>query len=150
MNLLRTLLFCLLTYGFLQEAPEISAAQKPNIILFIADDMAWDDCTAYGHPHIQTPYLQQLADQGMIFHNAYLTCSSCSPSRSSILTGRYPHSTGGAFQLHNNLPSDQVGFVSLLREAGYYTALAGKIHPRNSFAERFDTILGTGAGNSGG
>ena len=72
---------------------------KPNIILIIADDMNWDDCGAYGHPSIRTPNIDRLATEGMRFDRAYLTASSCSPSRSSIITGRYPHNTG-AEQLH--------------------------------------------------
>ncbi|MBL4884878.1 MAG: sulfatase [Planctomycetaceae bacterium] len=123
---------------------------RPNIILFIADDMGWDDCGAYGHPHIQTPNIDQLAREGMRFDNAYLTCSSCSPSRSSIITGRYPHSTGGAFQLHNPLPADQITFVELLKEAGYYTSLAGKLHPGKTTRDRFEKIYSTGKKETGG
>ncbi|MCG6156759.1 sulfatase family protein [Rubinisphaera margarita] len=125
-------------------------AQRPNIVLIIADDMAWNDCSVYGHPNIKTPHLSLLASQGMRFDNAYLTCSSCSPSRSSIITGRYPHSTGGAHQLHNELPADQLTFVELLRESGYHTALAGKLHPRKTTETRFDLIYGTGPKESGG
>ncbi|WP_339746421.1 sulfatase [uncultured Rubinisphaera sp.] len=132
------------------QSPLSAAEARPNIILFIADDMAWDDCGAYGHPHIKTPNLDQLASQGMRFDNAYLTCSSCSPSRSSIITGRYPHATNGAHQLHNDLPADQITFVELLKEAGYHTALAGKLHPRKTTADRFNKIYGTGAKETGG
>ncbi len=129
---------------------EAEEPRRTNIILFIADDMAWDDCGAYGHPHIQTPNLDRLAREGMRFDNAYLTCSSCSPSRSSIITGRYPHSTGGAHQLHNNLPADQITFVDMLREAGYYTALAGKLHPRKTTGDRFNKIYHPGKKEAGG
>jgi len=131
-------------------SPLVQAEQRPNLVLIIADDMAWDDCGAYGHPHIQTPNLDALAAGGMRFDNAFLTCSSCSPSRSSIITGRYPHATNGAHQLHNNLPADQQTFVDVLRKAGYYTALAGKLHPRKTTGERFDKLYGTGAKETGG
>jgi arylsulfatase A-like enzyme len=63
----------------------------------------------------------------MRFTRAFLTASSCSPSRSSMITGRYPHSTG-AQQLHWPLPPDQITFVELLKKAGYWTAAAGKWH----------------------
>lgn len=112
---------------------------KPNFIVFIADDMAWDDCGANGHPKIQTPNLDQLALDGMKFNHAYLTCSSCSPSRSSIITGRYPHSTG-AHQLHLPLPASQVTFVEKLKEAGYYTASAGKWHLGTPTKSKFDSV----------
>ncbi len=118
---------------------EDKPAGKPNFIVFIADDMAWDDCGAYGHPNIQTPNLNQLALDGMKFNHAYLTCSSCSPSRASIITGRYPHSTG-AHQLHLPLPASQVTFVEKLKEAGYYTASAGKWHLGTPTETKFDHV----------
>ena len=55
--------------------------EKPNIILIIADDMNWDDCGAYGHRTIRTANIDKMASDGMRFNNAYLTASSCSPSR---------------------------------------------------------------------
>lgn len=113
--------------------------EKPNFIVFIADDMAWDECGAYGHPKIQTPNLNQLSADGMKFNHAYLTCSSCSPSRASIITGRYPHSTG-AHQLHLPLPASQVTFVEKLKEAGYYTASAGKWHLGTPTESKFDLV----------
>lgn len=114
-------------------------AERPNFIVFIADDMAWDDCGAYGHPKIQTPHLDQLAADGMKFNHAYLTCSSCSPSRASIITGRYPHNTG-AHQLHLPLPESQVTFVEKLKEAGYYTASAGKWHMGKPTESKFNHV----------
>lgn len=112
---------------------------RPNIILLIADDMAWDDCGAYGHKTVRTPNLDKLASQGMRFNRAFLTASSCSPSRSSMITGRYPHSTG-AQQLHWPLPPDQITFVELLKKAGYWTAAAGKWHLGDAVKDRFDLV----------
>ena len=93
-----------------EEAPsaeEVAKAEEllrlPNFVLIIADDLAWDDSSPYGHESIMTPNLQRLADGGMRFDNAILTASSCSPSRASILTGRYPHQTD-AEELHWPLP----------------------------------------------
>lgn len=112
---------------------------RPNLILMIADDMNWDDCGAYGHPAIRTPNIDRLAEQGMKFQHAYLTCSSCSPSRSSIITGRYPHNTG-AEQLHWPLPAGAKTFAANLKQAGYYTAAAGKWHLGDAIREDFDQI----------
>ncbi len=112
---------------------------QPNIILIIADDMNWNDCEAYGHPHMQTPHIDQLAASGLKFNHAYLTASSCSPSRSSIITGRYPHNTG-AEQLHWPLPQGSVTFVQQLKDAGYYTAAAGKWHLGDPVKDHFDLI----------
>ena len=114
-------------------------AARPNVIVFIADDMAVDDCGAYGHPHIRTPHIDALSRDGMRFTNAFLTTSSCSPSRCSILTGRYPHATG-AHQLHLPLPAAQVTCAERLKQAGYYTASAGKWHLGRAALSRFDTV----------
>ncbi len=114
-------------------------SSRPNFIVFIADDMAWNDCGAYGHPRIRTPSIDRLAREGMRFDNAYLTCSSCSPSRSSIITGRYPHNTG-AHQLHMPLPGEQTTFVESLTKAGYYTASAGKWHLGEATIPKFSTV----------
>jgi N-sulfoglucosamine sulfohydrolase len=113
---------------------------QPNFIVFIADDAAWNDCGPYGNAIIKTPNINKLADEGVVFDNAFLTTSSCSPSRCSILTGRYPHSTG-APELHMPLPAEQILFAGELQKAGYYTAVAGKYHIGDPRSE-FDSIYG--------
>lgn len=118
-------LICLLCLTLL--ATLAVAQERPNFVIFVADDMAWEDCGAYGHPTIRTPNIDSLAEAGMRFDRAYLTCSSCSPSRCSIMTGRYPHSTG-AGELHLPLPGDQTMVTKPLKEAGYWTAAVGKWH----------------------
>ncbi|MBX2818632.1 MAG: sulfatase [Rhodothermaceae bacterium] len=132
---------CILVIGllFFSSCQQSSDPERPNLVLIIADDMAWDDVGAYGHPHIRTPYLDRLAAEGMRFDRAFLTTSSCSPSRSSIITGRYPHNTG-AEQLHWPLPGDQLTFVELLKESGYWTAQAGKWHLGEAVKDRFDVV----------
>ena len=100
---------------------------KPNIIVFIADDVSWDDIGVYGNDQVVTPNIDNLAKNGLIFNNAYLTTSSCSPSRNSILTGRYPHNTGAA-ELHTEPPLDMTSFPEILKDKGYYTLQAGKFH----------------------
>ncbi|GAB5405247.1 MAG: sulfatase [Aureliella sp.] len=114
-------------------------AKRPNIVLIIADDMNWDDCGAYGHPAIRTPNIDQMAAEGLLFRNAYLTTNSCSPSRASIITGKYPHNTG-AEQLHWPIPPGTKTFVADLKNAGYYTAAAGKWHMGDSVRDHFDKI----------
>ena len=122
-------------------------ASKPNIVFFIADDVSQEDFGCYGHLSIKTPHTDALAAEGMRFDNAYLTTSSCSPSRCSIITGRYPHNTG-APELHVTLPETQIRFPELLREAGYYTVLSGKNHMFGNKDRAFDKITeGGGPGN---
>ncbi|XZE54731.1 sulfatase-like hydrolase/transferase [Planctomycetaceae bacterium SH139] len=115
------------------------AAERPNFILMIADDMATEDCGPMGHPHIRTPNLDRLAAAGMTFEQAFLTCSSCSPSRSSMISCRYPHQTD-AEQLHQPLPAEQITYVELLKKAGYHTAASGKWHLGPAAKRGFDAI----------
>jgi arylsulfatase A-like enzyme len=105
-----------------------SADQRPNVILFIADDISWNDLGCTGNPTARTPNIDRLAANGRRFDAAFLTASSCSPSRSSIITGRYPHNNGRASELHQPIAAHLPWFPRLLREAGYYTALSGKHH----------------------
>ena len=119
------------------EAPDTTGL--PNLVLIIADDMAWDDSAPYGHDSIMTPNLTRLANEGMRFDNAILTISSCSPSRASIITGRYPHQTD-AEELHWPVPADQITFVEKLRDRGYWTGAAGKWHLGDAVRDRFDEI----------
>lgn len=124
-------------------------AERPNFVFFLADDISWNDLGCYGHPTIETPRIDTLAATGLRFTNAYLTISSCSPSRCSMITGRYPHNTG-APELHTRLPDDQLCFPTLLREAGYYTVLSGKNHMGPAVQTAFSKISrGRGPGREG-
>lgn len=116
-----------------------AAPSRPNFILLIADDMAWDDTPVYGHKTIRTPNLERMAREGMRFDHAFVAASSCSPSRASLFTGRYPHQTG-AEQLHWPVPKEQIGFPEALRRAGYWTAAAGKWHLGEAAKPKFDVI----------
>lgn len=113
--------------------------ERPNIVLVITDDISWNDLGCYGHPTLQTPHLDALAARGMRFTQAYLTTSSCSPSRCSLITGRYPHNTG-APELHTDLPEGQVLFPKLLKESGYYTVLSGKHHMGSYASTAFEKV----------
>jgi N-sulfoglucosamine sulfohydrolase len=128
---------------FLVLGGAVLAAEQPNIVFFIADDISQEDFGCYGHPTIKTPNVDALAASGMRFDNAYLTISSCSPSRCSSITGRYPHNTG-APELHVKLPDAQIRFPELLRDAGYYTVLSGKNHMFGNKDRAFDQITNGG------
>ncbi|MEN3944166.1 sulfatase [Prosthecobacter sp. SYSU 5D2] len=118
------LIFLLLAASAL---PQTALSAQPNFIFFITDDISPEDTGPYGSKVVKTPHLDRMAAEGLVFDNAYLTASSCSPSRCSIITGRYPHNTG-APELHLPLPKDQHTFVQDLRSAGYHTVISGKNH----------------------
>ena len=137
----------------------LRAAERPNVILIIGDDISWDDFGCYGNTSARTPNIDRLAANGIRFTNAFLTASSCSPSRSSIVTGRYPHNNGAASELHRPIAWNIPRFPARLREQGYYTLLSGKNHmsqdkpPAGQSAppEPFEVIdAGQVPGNHGG
>jgi len=119
---------------------------QPNIVFFLVDDLGWSDVGCYGSSFHETPAIDQMAKEGILFDNAYSTCHVCSPSRASILTGKYPARTnltewlGGRPErdyelLHHGekltaLPSDEVTLAETLKRHGYATANYGKAHLR--------------------
>ncbi|MCR9202157.1 MAG: sulfatase-like hydrolase/transferase [Planctomycetaceae bacterium] len=109
-----------------------SEALKPNIVVFLADDMGWGDSATYGHKLIKTPNLDRLASQGVKFTQCYSACAVCSPSRSSILTGRTPYRNGVYRHLSGNheahLRASEITYPKLLRSSGYETCHVGKWH----------------------
>lgn len=123
-------------------------AEKPNFIIIIGDDISWNDWGCYGHPTIRTPNVDKLASLGIKFTNTFLTASSCSPSRCSIMSGRYPHNNGAA-ELHTPFLKGMPSMAGQLKEAGYYTAAAGKWHLGENIKSDFDRIEG-GTGKLGG
>lgn len=114
-----------------------AAGARPNIVFVITDDISPDDLSIYGNTFVKTPVLDALSKKALVFDNAYLTISSCSPSRCSIVTGRYPHNTG-APELHTRLPKEQKTFVQALKKAGYFTVLSGKNHMGKASELGFD------------
>jgi len=119
----------LLTFLFI--AASIAAADtRPNIVVFLADDMGWGDSGCYGSKKILTPNIDKLATQGVRFTQCYAACGVCSPSRSSILTGRTPYRNGVWRHLSGNneahLRRSEITYPSLLKKAGYQTCHVGK------------------------
>lgn len=104
-----------------------AAVERPNILVFIADDAGARHFGCYGNRAIRTPNIDRLANEGIAADNAMLTTSQCSPSRISILTGKYPHATG-AEDLHMPMPNRHTPLQAYLREAGYFTGHMQKAH----------------------
>jgi arylsulfatase A-like enzyme len=98
----------------------------PNIVFVMADDHAAHAISAYGSRVNQTPNLDRLAREGMLFRNAFVTNSICTPSRASMLTGTYSHKNG--VPVFNRFDGAQPTVATRLRSAGYYTAIVGKWH----------------------
>jgi arylsulfatase A-like enzyme len=140
-----------LCLGSIFLSPFLGFAQvSPNFVFIIADDVSFNDIGCYGNKVVKTPNIDKLAKEGLRFTNAFLTASSCSPSRCSIISGKYPH-CDGAFELHTPLPQSEIPFPLLLKNKGYYTAQAGKWHMGPAAYRAFDLYTdGNGYNNGNG
>lgn len=98
---------------------------RPNLVLFMPDQLRADAVGAFGNPVVQTPNLDALAARGTVFTNAFAQHSVCSPSRASILTGWYPHVAGHRTLTHLLKPWEP-NLLRLLKEAGYHVAWVGQ------------------------
>jgi len=95
--------------------------KKPNILFCIADDWGWPHAGAYGDPVVKTPNFDRMAMEGVLFEHAYISSPSCTPSRSSILTGQHFWRLGEGFCLHSTLDVAIPVYPLLLENAGYHT-----------------------------
>ncbi|MDF1753206.1 MAG: sulfatase-like hydrolase/transferase [Verrucomicrobiales bacterium] len=115
----------------------VRGADQPNFIVFLADDLGWGDLACYGHPEIKTPHLDQFASEGVRFTQAYSACGVCSPSRSSILTGRTPYRNGVWRWLpagnEAHLRDSEITIPEVLKPLGYQTMHSGKWHLNGYF-----------------
>ncbi|MCH7918562.1 MAG: sulfatase-like hydrolase/transferase [Planctomycetes bacterium] len=93
-RLATTTLTLLFGVGLLSNAQGVELQDKPNIVFLLADDLGYGDLACFGSPVIQSPNLDQLADQGMKLNQCYAASPNCSPSRAGILTGRSPYRVG--------------------------------------------------------
>ncbi len=149
---------CLAAVALLWLAGAGRAAEQPNILLILADDLAWSDLGCYGSTHCETPELDRLASQGMRFTDAYAAAPLCSPSRAALMTGKTPARlrfefvtkwrtdvlpTGGSRKVlpppyTYDLPLEERTIAEVLRDAGYRTGMVGKWHLNT----HHDTYLG--------
>ena len=148
-----------------------AAAVRPNFLFFLADDLGWRDLGCFGSPFYETPHLDRLAKQGMRFTDAYAACPVCSPTRASIMTGKYPVRTGittfiGAPQpdrwkgntrllpapYATRLVLEEITLAEALKAGGYATFFAGKWHlgPEGFWPEDQGFDINKGGTDAGG
>ena len=143
------LLVCL-SFGQAHVHAAADAKRRPNIVFILADDLGWRDLSNEGSTYYESPHIDRIAAAGMKFTRGYATCQVCSPSRASILTGKYPPNHGittwigdasgkswsgrGRHDSHlpaeydRNLRASEITLAEVLRENGYRTFFAGKWH----------------------
>ncbi len=122
---------------------QIQQSSTPNVIFLLVDDLGWTDLSCYGSSFYETPNIDRLAQQGMRFTNAYASCPVCSPTRASILTGKYPARLNITdwipgqdpknkkllgTQDHHELPLEEITLAEIFKSMGYATAFFGKWH----------------------
>ncbi len=127
------LLFSLIfTQASTQSKHESTSSVKPNIVIIYADDLGYGDLSCYGMKKIQTPNIDLIAKEGLLFSNAHSTSATCTPSRFGLLTGRYPWRQNGTGIAPGDasliIPMDKGNMASALQTAGYTTAVIGKWH----------------------
>ena len=145
----RTVIVALLVF---MGMARLSAADRPNILIIFTDDQGYADLACYGNKKNRTPRMDQLAKEGTRFTSFYAQ-SVCGPSRSALLTGRYPFRSKGW-----GMPASEITFAELIRKTGYQTACIGKwdvsnrkpIIDRMPNAQGFDYYFGTLGANDGG
>jgi len=138
---MRFLPLLLLLLGLPASARQDPAARPWNVVLILADDLGWNDLGCTGSTFYETPALDRLASQGMKFTRAYSACNVCSPTRASIMTGKYParlHTTnffGGNRRgsllppvYRQSLPTEETTLAEAFQQGGRRTAFAGKWH----------------------
>ena len=132
---------------FLQGCNEASEIKtKPNILFIMSDDHAYQAISAYDDKLIQTPNIDRIAKEGMLFNNACVTNSICAPSRAVILTGKHSH-INGKIDNKSKFDDSQITFPQLFQKAGYQTAMFGKLHFGNNPKGFDDFLILPGQGN---
>jgi arylsulfatase A-like enzyme len=144
------LFFLAATFFSCQSKTEQVEQKKPNVVFILVDDYGYTDCSVLGSKYYETPNVDRIANEGMIFTDGYATCQVCSPSRASIMSGKFPArhgitdwigaASGEAWSKLNRatqlLPPDYAHALALeyttlpeaMKEAGYTTFFAGKWH----------------------
>ena len=129
---------------FLALTLSLFAADRPNVLIIIADDCTYNDLPLYGGENAKTPNIDRLASEGLTFDHAYLSEAMCQPCRSELYTGQYPMRNGAAWN-HSGSRPDTRSLPHYLGDLGYRVGLAGKVHvtPRASYpfekVEGFDS-----------
>ena len=126
-NIRNLIVFLIFISCVKKEETEKKAIERPNILFIMSDDHAYQAISAYSDKLIKTPNIDRLSDEGILFTNACVANSICAPSRATILTGKHTHING---KIDNRMPFDttQVTFPQLFQNAGYTTAMYGKLH----------------------
>jgi arylsulfatase A-like enzyme len=111
------------------------ASKKPNIICVVGEGLRWDELSSTGNKLIHTPNMDRIGREGCTFRNAFVVNALCLPSRATMLTGMYSHTTGAVSNVEGKIPARFPLVSDLLQKAGYETAFLGKSHIEGALME---------------
>ncbi|MFS8617930.1 MAG: sulfatase [Solitalea sp.] len=137
---IRFILAVLTGFATLQGAAQ--AQSRPNVVVFVADDLGVEDIGPYGNRIVRTPHLDKLAEESLLFSAAFAASATCSPSRAALWTGMYPFHNG-AHANHTGIREGVQTLPARLKTLGYRAAIAGKYHIGPMEAYPFEMIHGT-------
>jgi len=127
-----------LSLGLLKEtlfsAPE---GARPNLVFFLGEGVRWDESSLAGNSLLRTPNIDRIGREGVVFKNAFVVNALCLPSRATILSGMYSHTTGAVDNQHSKVPDSFPLVTDLIRNAGYEIAFIGKSHVEGALTDRY-------------
>lgn len=129
---------CLVSIFFFMD---LSAVEKPNFLIIVADDCTYNDLPVYGGKNALTPNIDLLAKKGLTFNQAYLATAMCQPARSELYTGLYPFSNGSSWNHSASIPGTK-SMPRLLGQMGYRVGIAGKVHVKPEKVYPFKYVEG--------
>jgi arylsulfatase A-like enzyme len=128
----------ILNLEFLKETLFSAAAGgRPNLVFFLGEGVRWDESSLAGNTLLRTPNIDRIGREGIVFRNAFVVNALCLPSRATILSGMYSHTTGAVDNQHSKVPDSFPLVTDLIRNAGYEIAFIGKSHVEGALTDRY-------------
>src|SRR5215470_7725298 len=110
---------------------------RPNLVFFLGEGVRWDESSLAGNQLLETPNIDRIGREGVVFKNAFVTNALCLPSRATILSGMYSHTTGAVDNQHSKVPDSFPIITDLIYKAGYEIAFVGKSHVQGALMDRY-------------
>jgi len=128
----------ILNLEFLKETLfSADAGGRPNLVFFLGEGVRWDESSLAGNTLLRTPNIDRIGREGIVFRNAFVVNALCLPSRATILSGMYSHTTGAVDNQHSKVPDSFPLVTDLIRNAGYEIAFIGKSHVEGALTDRY-------------